>query len=93
MKPVTRRSGMAGSAAVVAIPVLPAAASPGAGELTAKIRKLKDNWEGIGEMDDPEADKLYENVIQPHYKTFVGVPARSAEDALAAFDYLISRKT
>ena len=93
MKPVTRRTVMAGAAAAVAVvPVVGLGKGvEGPSELAGKIRHLMAQEKApFGrDLPDAEVDRLYAELVEPLYETFPGVPARSAEDAHAAFEYLL----
>ena len=91
MKPLSRRSVMAGSAAALtAIPALalPVAASEG-GELAALVRRYFAEVEAFN-ADPPEDYEAF-FATQPSDLTvreMVGVPVRTREDALAVIEFM-----
>jgi hypothetical protein len=94
MKPLSRRSVTTGiAAAVTAIPAIGHSAIVPKVEPESKLAALLSEllvaekaW--ISD-DDRIADRNHRKLVVPAERAIVGVPARTAEDALRALDYLI----
>jgi hypothetical protein len=86
---ITRRKAITALAVMPASVAIPAVGVSVGGELADKIRTLIAYEQANAGLSDAASDRHWRTVVRPHYKTFPGVPARSAEDALEAFDYLI----
>ena len=82
---------MAGSAAALAaVPVVGLGKSEGPSELAGLIRRYWVEWNAFpnGASDD-EINAYVAATFRATEDAMIGVPARTAEDALAALDFLI----
>jgi len=87
-----RGTGVAALAAGVAMVPLAAKAVSGGGELAALIRlygQQVDQYNAMDDYSDEHGDRVAAATYERTARLMIGVPARNAEDALAALDWLI----